>query len=57
MKKVGATTLAQDQASSIVYGMPKAAVETGCIDQVVSLTEIPDILVRTLSKMEVPAPR
>lgn len=57
MKKVGATTLAQDEASSIVYGMPKAAFETGCIDQIVSLTEIPDILVRTLSKMEAPALR
>ena len=48
LRMVGAKTLAQDQASSIVYGMPKAAFDTGCIDQVVSLTEIPDVLVRLL---------
>lgn len=51
LKAKGARTLAQDQASSIVYGMPKAAFETGCIDQVVSLAEIPDRLVKTLSEM------
>lgn len=52
LKKVGARTLAQDQESSIVYGMPKAAFETGCIDTVVSLPEIPDLLVRLLSTPE-----
>lgn len=50
MKEVGAKTLAQDQDSSIVYGMPKAAFETGCIDKVVSLTEIPDCLTRMLAE-------
>jgi len=44
LKKVGAYTIAQDQASSIVYGMPKAAFETGCIDQVASLADMPNAL-------------
>ncbi len=51
LKAKGARTLAQDQASSIVYGMPKAAFETGCVDEVVSLAEIPDRLVKALSEM------
>lgn len=32
--------IAQDEASSIVFGMPKSAIETNCVDQVVSLDSI-----------------
>ncbi len=49
LKATGARTLSQDQESCIVYGMPKAAFQTGCVDQVVSLAEIPDVLIRMLS--------
>ncbi len=52
LKRAGARVLAQDQASSIVYGMPKAAYETGCVDEVVPLAAIPDTLVRLLSATE-----
>ncbi|MCH7597372.1 MAG: chemotaxis protein CheB, partial [Planctomycetes bacterium] len=48
LRKAKAQTLAQDQESCIVYGMPKAAAATGCVDHVVSLTEIPDALVRSI---------
>ena len=41
LKKQGARTIAQDQATSIVYGMPKAAFQTGCIDTVAPLQKIP----------------
>ncbi len=37
----GAKTLAQDEKSCIVYGMPKEAVERGCVDLIASLDEIP----------------
>lgn len=37
MKKAGAKTLAQDEESCIVYGMPKAVVDAGLADKVVSL--------------------
>ena len=37
MKKHGATTLAQDEASCVVFGMPKVAIEVGAVDRVVSL--------------------
>ena len=32
MKSLGALTLAQDEATSIIYGMPKEAVKTGKVD-------------------------
>lgn len=41
MKKSGARTMAQDEASSVVFGMPKMAIKAGGVDQVVSLTEMP----------------
>ena len=40
IKSAGGTTLAQDQRSSVVYGMPKAAMETGAVDRVLSLHEM-----------------
>ena len=49
LRKAGARTLAQDQESSVVYGMPKAAFETDCVDRVVSLVELPEVLTRMLS--------
>lgn len=57
LKTAGAKTLAQDAESSIVYGMPKAAVETGDVDQVVTLAEIPDLLVRLLAESDAVAAR
>lgn len=40
MKKTGAKTLAQDEDSCIVYGMPKAVVDEGLADKVVSLSSM-----------------
>jgi two-component system chemotaxis response regulator CheB len=40
MKAAGAKTIAQDEASSIVFGMPREAIKLGAADQVLSLTEI-----------------
>jgi two-component system chemotaxis response regulator CheB len=41
MKEAGAKTLAQDEASCVVFGMPKEAIKTGCVDKVVSLRNMP----------------
>jgi two-component system chemotaxis response regulator CheB len=46
IKEMGGITLAQDEASSLIYGMPKAAAETGCVDIVLPLDLIPPELVR-----------
>ncbi len=40
IKTHGGNVLAQDEDSSIVYGMPKAVGESGCADKVVSLTRM-----------------
>ncbi len=40
IKAVGGRTVAQDEASSVVYGMPKAVVEAGCAEKVVSLSKV-----------------
>ena len=41
MHEAGARTLAQDEASCVVYGMPKEAVKLGVVDRVLSLDDIP----------------
>lgn len=56
VKKQGGVTIAQDQKSSIVYGMPKAAYDTGCVDNVVSLSEIPDALTAAVHNLKAAAP-
>ena len=40
LRESGALTIAQDQASSVVYGMPKAAAESGAAVEVLALDEI-----------------
>jgi len=48
LKTQGATVLAQDEASSVVWGMPGAVVNAGLADRVLPLDEIvPEILRRT----------
>lgn len=42
MRKEGAWTLGQDEQSSIVYGMPKAAWENGAVQKQVSLENMAD---------------
>ncbi|WP_229120953.1 protein-glutamate methylesterase/protein-glutamine glutaminase [Halapricum desulfuricans] len=41
LKERGGRTIAQDEASSAVFGMPKRAIETGCVDTVTSVESIP----------------
>ena len=48
IKASGGTTLAQDKASSLVYGMPKAAVELGVVDTVSPLDRIAAVINRWL---------
>jgi two-component system chemotaxis response regulator CheB len=40
VKKAGGFTMAQDKQSSMSYGMPRAAWETGCVDLVVPLDAV-----------------
>jgi two-component system, chemotaxis family, protein-glutamate methylesterase/glutaminase len=43
----GALTIAQDEASCIVYGMPKEAVKLGGIDGEMSLSAIPNLIINS----------
>jgi two-component system chemotaxis response regulator CheB len=46
MLDAGAHTLAQDEASCVVFGMPKEAIKLGAAQQVMSLDSIPEHIVR-----------
>ncbi|MGL5084134.1 MAG: CheB methylesterase domain-containing protein [Clostridium sp.] len=40
IKEIGGVTISQDEDSSVIYGMPKAAYETGAVDFVLPLHKI-----------------
>ena len=42
IKAVGGKTIAQDEETSAVFGMPKRAIETGYVDEVHPIDDIPD---------------
>jgi two-component system chemotaxis response regulator CheB len=45
MKTAGATTIAQDEATCVVFGMPQEAIKAGGVDRVVGLERIvPEVL-------------
>jgi len=46
MKDAGAFTIAQDEASCVVYGMPKEAVKAGAVDVTVPLEAIADLVIK-----------
>jgi len=45
VKKAGGITIAQNEATSMIFGMPQAAIETGCVDMVLPLNEIAQKLI------------
>jgi two-component system chemotaxis response regulator CheB len=54
LKAAGAITLAQNEATCVVYGMPRAAVELGVVDRVLPLDHIPHAIIHALREQ---APR
>ncbi|MEM9194894.1 MAG: chemotaxis-specific protein-glutamate methyltransferase CheB [Myxococcota bacterium] len=55
LRRRGGTTLAQDEASSVVYGMPRRALELGAVDETQSLNAIPGSILKALSRVSTPA--
>lgn len=53
IRAAGGLTIAQDEATSLVYGMPKAAVDAGHADKVLALHDIAPTLVKTIVSMGV----
>jgi two-component system chemotaxis response regulator CheB len=48
VKRAGGFVIAQDQATSVIWGMPRAAIETGAVDAILSLENIAPTLVAML---------
>lgn len=48
IKENGGYTIAQDESTCVVFGMPKAAIATGCVDTVLPIEEIPKQLVEVM---------
>jgi len=46
MKNSGAYTIAQDEDSCVVFGMPKEAIKLGAVDKILPLDEIADHVIR-----------
>jgi two-component system chemotaxis response regulator CheB len=53
IKKMGGTVIVQDEKSSEFFGMPGAAVQTGSVDFVLPLEEIPNALITLVIKGDV----
>ncbi len=51
MKQAGAVTIAQDEASCVVFGMPREAIARGGVDYVLALEQIPARILK-LAAME-----
>lgn len=51
LKAIGAKTIAQDEESCVVYGMPRAAAELGVVDRVLPLSRIPSALIESVQAM------
>ena len=49
MRQAGAHTFAQDEASCVVFGMPKEAIKLDAADEVVSLRQMPRRLLETIA--------
>lgn len=45
MKEAGAYNIAQDEASCVVFGMPKEAIKLNAVNKVVPLEEIARLVV------------
>ncbi len=55
MKNAGATTYCQDEKSSVVWGMPKAAYEIGAAKEMLPLNKIAGALITELKKRDIAA--
>ncbi len=52
MKEAGASTIGQDEASCVVYGMPRRAAELGAVGKSVPLQGIASAIIQQLQEME-----
>ena len=48
IKERGGSTIAQDELTSVIFGMPKVAIDMGVVDKVAPLPDIVDEIIRIL---------
>ena len=46
MRQAGAATIAQDEASSIVFGMPREAIKCGAAESIVPLDQVAGTMIQ-----------
>jgi two-component system chemotaxis response regulator CheB len=52
MKQAGAFTVAQDEASCVVFGMPREAIARGAVDEIVPLARLPEVVLKKVRVAE-----
>lgn len=52
MREAGAATIAQDEASCVVFGMPKVAIDLGAVERVLPLDRIPGAILDSVRERE-----
>jgi two-component system chemotaxis response regulator CheB len=50
IKQKGGYTIAEDQSTAVVFGMPKSAIELGVVDKVAPLSTIAAEIVKAIVK-------
>jgi two-component system, chemotaxis family, protein-glutamate methylesterase/glutaminase len=48
IKDAGGSTIAEDESTCVVFGMPKAAIELGCVDEILPLPGIARAILRII---------
>jgi two-component system chemotaxis response regulator CheB len=56
LREAGAKTIAQDEASCVVFGMPREAIRLGGADRVLSLGQMPEAICAFASRAPAPRP-
>ena len=51
MRESGAHTIAQDEKSCVVFGMPKEAISLGAASEIVPLNEVANAVLSAVCKM------
>jgi two-component system chemotaxis response regulator CheB len=51
IKKRGGNTIAQNSSSSVIYGMPKAAIDLNVVDQTLSKEKIAKAILEEIEKL------
>jgi two-component system chemotaxis response regulator CheB len=50
IRRAGGVTIAEHESTCVVYGMPRAAVELGVVDQSVPLPDIPAAIMKAVAR-------